>query len=237
MELLTPRHHAIDDTQAAAAHRRSASGMPMAVGLFNDSGDEPHVAALAASQAHRRLLRRAGAEVRHAYFRGDWRELAAGSLDEGIAVALASPELRRVFAEVDAVVVIGDTMRDEPHGHLLAILAAAQQMDLPTYLVNASIGATDDAQAVLAGLADCTVRDAESARRLARIGVTHRFAPDSNLPGAVRRSRRARLQESSGRDRLPPVAPRRVHPGARRRARRMARHGGRLSHRRARQRP
>ena len=180
MELLTPsRHHALDDGGADAAHRRPAMGMPMAVGLFNDSGDEPHVAALAASQAHRRLLRQAGADVRHAYYRRDWHDLAIGSLEDGIAAALASPELRRVFAEVDAVVVMGDTMRAEPHAHLLAILAAAQQMDLPTYLVNASIGATDEAAAVLAALTDCTVRDPESATRLARLGVPHRLVPDA----------------------------------------------------------
>ncbi len=192
MELLTPRHHALDDSPAAAAHRRPVTGTPMAVGLFNDSGDEPHVAALAASQAHRRLLRQAGADVRHAYYRRDWHDLAAGSLDEGIAAALASPELRRVFAEVDAVVVMGDTMATEPHAHLLAILAAAQQMGLPTYLVNASIGATDDAAAVLAALTDCTVRDPESARRLTRIGVPHRLVPDALFS--------AHFTETAGRD-------------------------------------
>lgn len=183
MELLTPRHRALDDFQAAA-HRRPVPGTPMAVGLFNDSGDEPHVAALAASQAHRRLLRQAGADVRHAYYRRDWHDLAAGFLDDGIAAALASPELRRVFAEVDAVVVMGDTMATEPHAHLLAILASAQQMGLPTYLVNASIGATDEAAAVFAALTDCTVRDPESARRLARIGVAHRLVPDALFSAA-----------------------------------------------------
>ena len=174
----TSPHRAIDQTHDGASRRTAASTL-MAVGLFNDSGDEPQVAALAASQAHRALLRRAGAEVRHAYFRRDWLDLGSTTLDQGIAAALASPELRRVFAEVDAVVVIGDTIRDEPHLHLLAILAAAQQMDLPTYLVNGSIGDTDQALAVLAGLTDCTVRDPESARRLQRIGVTHRLVPDA----------------------------------------------------------
>ncbi len=192
MELLTPRHHALDESRAAVAHRRPVTGTPMAVGVFNDSGDEPHVAALAASQAHRRLLRQAGADVRHAYYRRDWHDLAAGSLEDGIGAALASPELRRVFAEVDAVVVMGDTMASEPHAHLLAILAAAQQMGLPTYLVNASVGATDDAVAVLAALTDCTVRDPDSARRLARIGVPHRLVPDALFS--------AQFAETAGRD-------------------------------------
>ena len=179
MALQTSPHRANDESHDGASRRRTAASTIMAVGLFNDSGDQRQVAALASSQAHRHLLRRAGAEVRHAFFRQDWHDLGATTLDEGIAAALASPELRRVFAEVDAVVVVGDTMRDEPHLHLLAILAAAQQMDLPTYLVNGSIGDTDQALAVLAGLTDCTVRDPESARRLQRIGVTHRLVPDA----------------------------------------------------------
>lgn len=179
MDLLTPRHQASDDTQAALARRRAVTGVPLAVGLFSDSGDAAHVAAQAASQAHRRLLRRAGAEVRHAFFRSDWHELAAGSLDDGVAIALASPELRRVFAEVDAVVVNGDTMRDEPHLHLLAILAAAQQMDVPTYLVNASLGDVTLAAPVLTALVDCTVRDHASARVLSACGIAHRLVPDA----------------------------------------------------------
>ena len=104
MDVLTPRH---DATSAEAGLRRRPAAPPLAVGLFNDGGDEPQVVSLAVSQAHRRMLQRAGAHVRHAYFRGDWHELGAGSLDDGTAAALASPELRRVFADVDVVVVSG----------------------------------------------------------------------------------------------------------------------------------
>lgn len=135
---------------------------------------------LAVSQAHRRMLQRAGAHVRHAYFRGDWHELGAGSLDDGTAAALASPELRRVFADVD-VVVSGETFRDRPHRHLLAILGAAQHLDIPTYLVNASVGPMDEGVDVLMGLADCTVRDLASDRLLKRLGVAHRRIADTLL--------------------------------------------------------
>ncbi len=179
MERLTPNLLALGAARLSAASARVAAGAPLAVALFNDSGDDPQVVAQATSHARRRQLRRAGAEVRHAYFRGDWQELAAGTLEEGTAIALASPELRRVFAEVDALVVAGDTMRDQPHVHLLAILAAAQQMDVPTYLVNASLGDCADAGAVLARLSDCTVRDLDSARRLTQLGVAHRLLPDT----------------------------------------------------------
>jgi hypothetical protein len=98
-----------------------------------------------------------------------------------VAAALASPELRRVFADVDVVVMAGDTFRDRPHRHLLAILGAAQHLDVPTYLVNASIGVMDEGLDVLMGLADCSVRDAESARILTRLGVAHRRVADTIL--------------------------------------------------------
>ncbi len=178
MDISTPALLSGDHGHAVAATRRGA-GTRMAVGLFNDSGDAPTVVARASSNAYRRLLRDAGAEVRHAYVRSEWRSLDLATLDDSIAAALASPELRRVFAEIDAVVVIGDTLRDEPSGHLLAILGAAQQMDLPTYLVNATVGDTDASAAILAGLTDCTVRDAGTAERLTRVGVRHRLQPDA----------------------------------------------------------
>lgn len=178
MDVLTPRH---DATSADAGSRRRPAAPPLAVGLFNDGGDEPQVASLAVSQAHRRMLQRAGAHVRHAYYRGDWHELGAGSLDDGIAAALASPELRRVFADIDVVVVAGETLRDRPHRHLLAILAAAQHLDIPTYLVDASIGPMSEGVDVLMSLADCTVRDGASDRLLKRLGVAHRRVADSLL--------------------------------------------------------
>ncbi len=181
MDVLTPRHDAIAAAHLGGHPRRPSTTPPLAVGLFNDSGDEPQVVSLAVSQAHRRMLQRAGALVRHAYFRGDFRDLGVGTLDDGIAVALASTELRRVFTDVDVVVVAGDTWRDRPHRHLLAILGAAQHLDLPTYLVNASIGAVDEGLDILMGLADCTVRDEASARCLQALGVAHRKVADSIL--------------------------------------------------------
>ena len=174
-----PRDSTPTGTDAGHLRRPSPTSAPLAVGLFNDSADDAQVVSLAVSQAHRRMLRRAGAHVRHAYFRGDWQELGAGSLDDAVAAALASPELRRVFADIDLVVVAGDTFRARPCQHLLAILGAAQHLDLPTYLVNATVGPIDEGQEILRALADCTVRDAVSARELTRLGVPHRRVADS----------------------------------------------------------
>jgi hypothetical protein len=153
--------------------------MPLAVGLFNDSGDDAQVVSLAVSHAHRSMLRRAGAHVRHAYYRGDWQELGTGTLDAGIAAALGSPELRRVFADVDVIVVAGDTFASHAHRHLLAILGAAQHLDLPTCLVNATVGPLTEGREILQGLADCTVRDLATSRVLTALGIGHRRVPDS----------------------------------------------------------
>jgi len=176
----SPQHPVPPVTAGVGLSRRpSPSPVPLAVGLFNDSGDEADVVSLAVSEAHRRLLQRAGAHVRHAYFRADWAELGSGTLDEGVAAALASPELRRVFASIDVVVVAGDTFRGRAHRHLLALLGAAQHLDLPTYLVNASVGAVGEGHDILAGLADLTVRDESSLQALRAIGVPCRRVTDS----------------------------------------------------------
>ncbi len=178
MALPTSHHETTTRETTADLPRRPATPVPLAVGLFNDSGDDPQVVSLAVSQAHRRMLQRAGAHVRHAYFRGDWLELGSVALDDAVAAALASPELRRVFADVDVVVVAGDTFARRDHRHLLAILGAAQHLDLPTYLVNTAIGALEEGHDILRGLADCTVRDAVSARTLKALGIGHRQVAD-----------------------------------------------------------
>jgi SAM-dependent methyltransferase len=153
---------------------------PVSIALFNDTGDSPHVGCLAVSQAHRRMLRQANAVVRHAFFTTEWRQLEASSLEESIARALGSPELRRVFAETEVVVVNGEGTIHHGRGrHLLGILAAAQQLGVPTYLVNAVLQDTDEARGILRGLNDCTVRDKRSSEYLSALDVAHRLVPDS----------------------------------------------------------
>ncbi|MEZ5290592.1 MAG: methyltransferase domain-containing protein [Vicinamibacterales bacterium] len=165
--------------ESGAGGRPTPRPQPLAVGLFNDGGDTPDVVSLAASAATRQLLARAGGLVRHAYVRGDWQDLADGPLDAAIAAALASPSLRRVFAEVDLVVVAGDTLAGRPSRHLLAILGAAQHLDLATYLVGAVVGPELEGHEVLAGLTDLSVADPLSARRLRDAGIPHRLVDDA----------------------------------------------------------
>ena len=153
---------------------------PISVALFNDTGDSCHVGCQAVSQAHRHMLRREGADIRHAFFLNDWRHLANAVLDEGIRQALASRELRDVLADVDVVVVNGEgTIHHQGGRHLLAILGAAQRLGVPTLLVNAVLQDIDDARDVLAAVSDCTVRDAYTSRYLDSLGVAHRLIPDS----------------------------------------------------------
>lgn len=150
---------------------------PLAVALFNDSGDRATIGDLATSQALRRLLRRASAVVRHAFYAADWTGLEGDT--EG--TSRAGAELRRVFADVDAVVVHGGHAFCGGGGrHLLAILRVAQDCGLPTFLVNAILNQAPagDMPRVFAALTDCTVPDQPSATWLDQAGVAHRLVPD-----------------------------------------------------------
>jgi SAM-dependent methyltransferase len=170
--------------EQVTGHEVSAPGsdvaMPIAVALFNDTGSSHHTGCLAVSQAHRAMLRRAGAVVRHAHFVQEFMQLGSGTVDEGIARVLASADLLRVFADVDAVVVNGEgTIHDVCGRHLLAILGAAQRLGLPTFLVNAVLQDIDDGRDVLLGVDDLTVREVRTSAYLDSIGIPHRVVVDS----------------------------------------------------------
>jgi hypothetical protein len=149
----------------------------LAVALFNDCGDRATIGELATSQALRRLLRRASAVVRHAFYAADWQGLDDG----GHAASPAGADLRRVLADVDAVVVYGGQAFCGGGGrHLLAILRVAQESGIPTFLINVILDDTPGAEArpVFAALTDCTVPDLQSAACLEQADVVHRVVPD-----------------------------------------------------------
>lgn len=165
----------------ATAVQAVPAGAPLAVALFNDSGDHAHIGSLAVSQAVRRLLRRANAVVRHAWYRDDWQHLGAEVAAPGTAAMADAAGLHRILGEVDAVVVNGSRSLCGGRGrHLLAILGAAQQRGLPTFLVNVTIDALpdEDGRAILAALTDCTVPDEATARLLRQAGIAHRLQAD-----------------------------------------------------------
>ncbi|MGD9905718.1 MAG: methyltransferase domain-containing protein [Vicinamibacterales bacterium] len=157
------------------------TGAAMAVALFNDPADHADIACQAASQGLRRLLRRRGAVVRAAAYRHDWQGLTV-EVTGLVVPAPRQAELRDLFAHVDAVVVdAGRSLAGGRGRHLLAVLAAAQRAGLPTFLVNTILDRLPEADGrmVLAGLTDCTVPDAATARLLRAHGIAHREVPDA----------------------------------------------------------
>jgi len=157
------------------------AGATMSVALFNDPADRGDIASQAVSQGIRRLLRRRGAVVRSAAYRGDWQSLSV----EATGLVVPAPmqaELRDLFQEVDAVVVAaGRSLCGGRGRHLLAVLAAAQRAGLPTFLVNTILDRMPegDGRTVLAALSDCTVPDAATGRLLRAHGIAHREVPDA----------------------------------------------------------
>jgi len=157
------------------------AGATMSVALFNDPADRADIASQAVSQGLRRLLRRCGAVVRSAAYRGDWQSLTVETA--GLVVpAPMRADLSDLFQEVDAVVVAGGRSLCGGRGrHLLAVLAAAQRAGLPTFLVDTVLDRMPEGsgRAVLAALSDCTVPDAATARLLRAHGIAHREVPDA----------------------------------------------------------
>ena len=161
----------------AASPQAVPANAPLAVALFNDCGDRATIGDLATSQALRRLLRRASAVVRHAFYAADWQGLDADTQ----ATSRAGADLRRVLADVDAVVVHGGHAFCAGGGrHLLTILRVAQDAGLPTFLVNLILDDAPhgEARRVFAALTDCTVPDLQSAACLEQADVAHRVVPD-----------------------------------------------------------
>jgi hypothetical protein len=151
------------------------------VALFNDTGRYPHVGCRGVSSGHDRMLARLGVEVAYRSFHGDWRELWQGDRERSLDAFRRSPlaaELRRV----DAVVVNGEgTIHHEGGRHLVAVLAGAQDLGLPTFLVNAVFQESEEDLVTLTRLRDFTVRDAASSAYLGRLDVAHRVVFDSIL--------------------------------------------------------
>lgn len=153
----------------------------LSVALFNDTGKVAHVGCRGVSLGHDKMLSRLGIEVRQRSFLGDWSDLWRGDRSASLKAFHAS-ELPRLLSEVGAVVVNGEGTIHHGHGlHLLTILAGAQELGLPTFLVNAVFQECDQFTDVLCKLDDFTVRDARSSAYLKRLGVPHRVVFDSIL--------------------------------------------------------
>lgn len=157
----------------------------MKIALFNDTGHYPHVGCRAVSSGLARMLDRCGVEVAYRSFYGEWREL--GHEDPATALlAFNASLLPESFQGLDAVIVNGEGTIHHGRGrHLLAVLAGAQALGIPTLLVNAVVQALDETDLdVLRGLHDLAVRDAASSAYLTAHDITHRVVLDAVLEAA-----------------------------------------------------
>lgn len=154
----------------------------MKVLLANDTGIAGHLGCRGVSDAHARLLGRAGHQVIHRLFRGSLqRHDAAG--DEDVIRSLAGDEpVMAMVRDVDAVVVNGEgTIHHGAGRPWLGLLAVAQRMGRATLLVNAVFQETAGFDTTLVRLDDFTVRESLSAAHARDRGLRPRVVPDSYL--------------------------------------------------------
>ena len=153
----------------------------MNIALFNDTGDCDHAGCLAISDAHNRILTNKKIKILHRFFKKECKECWRGNVGDSITHVLKSP-LALKIASVDAVVVNGEgTIHHTGGRHLLTILAAAQELDIPTFLINSVFQESETHLDTLRKLHDFTVRDLYSSRYLHSLNVPHRLVMDSML--------------------------------------------------------
>ncbi|MEM9761193.1 MAG: polysaccharide pyruvyl transferase family protein [Pseudomonadota bacterium] len=152
----------------------------MKILLANDTGTKAHIGCQAVSDAHARLLGRAGHRVVHRCFVNELRSFARDSLERTVRALERSDALMDRLDAADAVVVNGEGTLHHDNGiEWLALLALAQRRGKATLLVNALYQEMSVDTAVLAKLDAFFVRDPRSAAYVAGIGISCRVAPDS----------------------------------------------------------
>ncbi len=180
----TPRASTISPRlKEAGPHRNDANASKprLRVALFNDTGNSPHVGCKGVTLAHDAMLARAGSDIVIRAYLGEYRELWKGDRASSLR-AFWKSDLPERLAGIDAVIVNGEgTIHHGAGLHLLTVLAGAQEIGLPTFLVNAVFQECEQDLQTLKQLTDFTVRDAASSAYLKRLGVPHRVVLDSIL--------------------------------------------------------
>jgi SAM-dependent methyltransferase len=162
-------------------HDKSGDNRTCRIALFNDTGRASHVGCYGVSSGHNRMLHRAGVDVAYRSYLGEWCDLWQGDISKSKS-AFWNSKLPSHLQDVDAVVVNGEGTIHHGHGlHLLTILAGAQELGLPTFLVNAVFQECEHDLNTLCRLDDLTVRDNRSSAYLKRLRVPHRVVLDSIL--------------------------------------------------------
>jgi hypothetical protein len=156
-------------------------GPPLRVALFNDTGNSPHVGCKGVTLAHDAMLVRMGCNTAVRGHLGEYRELWQGDRASSLR-AFWKSDLPERLAGIDAVIVNGEgTIHHGAGLHLLTILSGAQEIGLPTFLVNAVFQDCEQDLQTLKQLTEFTVRDAASSAYLKCLGVPHRVVLDSIL--------------------------------------------------------
>src|SRR5580704_11877828 len=110
----------------------------MRILLSNDTGLASHVGCIAVSDAHARMLGRAGHQVAIRHFLGSLIRFRGADAKVGVRSILEDPSLAEQLSAVDAVVVNGEGSIHHGAGtEYLALLGAAQDLGKATLLVNA----------------------------------------------------------------------------------------------------
>ncbi|MBS4085815.1 polysaccharide pyruvyl transferase family protein [Pseudomonas rustica] len=151
----------------------------MKIAIFNDTSSYHHIGCLAVSNAHDRMIAETGASIEYRHFVDEFQDLWQGdepSTRDFIANSILADEI----AAVDAVVINGEGTIHHGSGlHLLAILEYAQKLGKRTFLVNAVLQEVPIYHSVLKALDDLTVREVNSFKYLASLGIEARLVPDS----------------------------------------------------------
>jgi len=150
--------------------------------LGNDTGTAPHLGCQAVSDAHARLLGRAGHTVVYRLFRGELIGHEAAD-DRQIVGSLERDErVSGMLDAVEAVVVNGEgTLHHGAGRSWLALLDIAQRRGKATLLVNSVFQEMRGFEATLARLDDFTVREGRSLVEARSRGARPRVVPDSYL--------------------------------------------------------
>ncbi|MEM7530438.1 MAG: hypothetical protein AAF416_22855, partial [Pseudomonadota bacterium] len=152
----------------------------MKILLANDTATKSHIGCQAVSDAHARLLGRAGHRVTCRLFVNALRGFARGSFAETVGTLERQEALMAQLDAADALVVNGEGTLHHGNGiPWLALLALAQQRGKATLLVNALYQEMSVGTDVLARLDAFFVRDPLSAAYVKGLGIGCREAPDS----------------------------------------------------------
>ncbi len=152
------------------------------VALFNDTGSYPHVGCRAVSDAHDSQLQHLNIIVLYRHFVTEYEHLYAGDIHTSRDRFFTSALVTEI-SNVDAILINGEgTIHHEFGLHLLAIIAGAQELGKPTYLINSVLQSIPERYfGTLRKLKDLTVRDLCSYEYLKSNNIPCRLVPDSIL--------------------------------------------------------